>query len=109
QNVEIIAGSEDKHIYFLDSKGKIIWRHNHNYRVYSIFPQDIDNDGLPELLIGSENNRARAMRVRLRRGIEARINRYYRQLGKPEPTTISELTPDECTLLQDILNTNVRE
>lgn len=106
---EIIAGSEDKHFYILDMKGNIIWRHNHKYRVYSIYPYDIDNDGLPELLVGSDNNIVRAMRIRLRKGVERKIQRYYRLLGQPEPDKISELTSSECDLLKDILMLGSKE
>lgn len=101
--VEIIAGSEDKHIYILDGQGNTVWRHNHKNRIYTIYPSDIDNDGLPELLIGSEQERVRAMRVRLRRGIEKRILRYYLQQNKVNPSALHILRPDERALLQDIL------
>ncbi len=106
---EIIVGSEDKHIYILDAAGKTIWRHNHNARVFSIYPYDLDNDGQPELLIGSDHNRIRAMRVRLRRDIEKKIRRYYRQLGETGPTAITQLKTDEQALLLDILHLEVRE
>jgi hypothetical protein len=106
---EIIAGSQDKHIYILDDEGKIIWRHNHKYRVFSMYPYHIDNDGLPELLVGSEGNRIRAMRIRLRKGLERKIRKYYRQLGEPEPDTLTELTVMERDLLQDILRKEVKE
>ncbi len=106
---EIIAGSDDKRIYFLDNQGNIIWWHNHKYRVFSIFPYDIDNDGRPELLIGTENRRVRAMRVRLQRGVERKVRRHYRQLGEPDPSGITELTTDQRALLQDILKLNTRE
>ena len=106
---EIIAGSQDKHIYILDDEGKIIWRHNHKYRVFSMHPYDIDNDGLPELLVGSEGNRVRAMRIRLRKGLERKIRKYYRQLGEPELDALTELAVMERDLLQDILRKEVKE
>lgn len=108
-DAEIIAGSDDKRIYFLDTQGNTIWWHNHKYRVFSIFPHDIDNDGRPELLIGTEDNRVRAMRVRLQRGVERKIRRHYRQLGEPDPSTLTELTIDERALLQDICHLNIRK
>lgn len=108
-HLEIIAGSDDKRIYFLDAEGNVIWWHNHKYRVFSIFPYDIDNDGRPELLIGTENNRVRAMRVRLQRGVESKVRRRYRQLGEPDPANIHGLTTDQRTLLQDILQRSSRE
>ena len=106
---EIIAGSEDKHIYILDTEGNMIWRHNHKNRVFSIFAYDTDNDGLPELLVGAEHKRVRLMRIRLRRGIEKKIYGYYRQLGRPDPLMIAGLTTDQRVLLQDVLRLNGRE
>src|ERR1019366_2327702 len=41
---KLVAGSEDKHIYFLDGNGKTIWRHHNGSRVFSIVVRDIDND-----------------------------------------------------------------
>jgi outer membrane protein assembly factor BamB len=108
-HVEIIASSDDKYIYILDAQGNTIWRHNHKYRVFSIFPHDIDNDGLPELLVGSEHDRIRAMRIRLRRGLEKKILWYHQLLGKPDPAMITELTANQRGLLQDILQPNIRE
>lgn len=108
-NAEIIAGSEDKHIYILDDDGNIIWRHNHKYRVYSIYPQDIDNDGLPELLVGSEHNRVRAMRIRLHKEIDKKIRGHYRRLHESEMAKIADLTADERALLEDIIGMNPRE
>src|SRR6266566_1467582 len=106
---EIISGSEDKHIYIFDAEGNIIWRHNHKFRIFDIATPDIDNDGLPELLIGGENKRIRAMHVRMRRGVEERIRRYYRRLGKPDPSMIPRLNVEERALLQDALGLNKRE
>ena len=54
-------------------EGNLIWKHNHKQRVFSICPYDIDNDGVPELFIGSDNNVVRAMRVRLRRGLREKL------------------------------------
>jgi len=98
-----------KTIYILDAEGKIIWRHNHKHRVFSIYPYDIDNDGVSELLIGSEDKRVSAMRIRLRQGLERKIRKCYRQLGEPEPNTMTELTVNERDLLQDILRKKVKE
>ncbi|HLI08514.1 MAG TPA: PQQ-binding-like beta-propeller repeat protein [Ktedonobacteraceae bacterium] len=106
---EIIAGSEDQHIYFLDDEGKLIWRHNHRSRVFSLYPCDIDNNGLPELLVGSTNDRASAMRIRLRKGIDRRVRRAYKQLGEPNPEGMDDLTSDHRVLLLDILNRNNRQ
>src|SRR5579859_194841 len=111
QNIEIIAGSDDKHIYILDAHGRIIWQHNHRYLVFSIYPYDIDNDGIPELLIGTEHDRVRAMRIRARahRGLEGKIRQYYRQLEKTEPETLRELTVNERMLLEDLTHRHVKE
>ena len=111
QNIEIIAGSDDKHIYILDAQGKIIWQHNHRYRVFSIYPYDIDNDGMPELLIGTEHDRVRAMRIRARahRGLEGKIRQYYRQLEKTEPETLRELTVNEHMLIEDLTHRHMKE
>lgn len=107
--LEIIAGSEDKHIYFLDDRGNMIWRHNHKYRALSICSWDIDNDDLPELLVGTDHNRVRALRIRLRRGIDKKIRRAYRLLGEPDSAEIAGLTADQRALLQDVLGMNTRE
>lgn len=108
-NMEIIAGSEDKHIYILDAQGNTIWRHNHKYRVFSIYPYDIDNDGLPELLVGSDHSRIRAMRIRLSREIDKKIRGHYRRLRKSRMAKIADLTNDERALLDEILGMNVKE
>lgn len=107
-NKEIISSCEDKHIYIFDASGNILWRHNHKFRIFDIATADIDNDGLPELLICGENKRIRAMHVRMRRGVEERIRKHYRRLGKPEPATIPQLDADERALLQDVLGLNRR-
>lgn len=106
---EIISGGEDKHIYIFDADGNKLWRHNHKNRIFGIATPDIDNDGLPELLIGGENKRVRAMHIRLRRGVEEKINRYYRQLGKPDPLMIPRLNVEERALLQDVLGLNTKK
>lgn len=104
--LEIIAGSEDRYIYTLDTKGEIIWLHNHHHRIYSIFPMDIDNDvdKIPELLIGSDNNVVRAMRVRLQKGLKRDILRYYKRLKEPDLSTLTDLNTAERELLRDVLN-----
>ena len=104
--MEIIACSEDTYIYILDNKGSIIWRHNHKFRILSVFPYDIDKDGLPELVIGNEHNRIRAMRVRLHKGLEQRIRKHYRALEVTNPEVLSELTTDERSLLTTIIATD---
>ena len=48
------------------------------------------------------------MHVRMRRGVEEKIRKYYRQLGKPDPETIPQLDADERALLQDVLGLNRR-
>lgn len=108
---EIIAGSEDKHIYILDAHGKIIWQHNHKYRIFSIYPYDIDNDGVPELLVGSEHNRVRAMRIRAHapRGLEGKIRRYYRRLLENEPEALLDLHSNERALLEDVVRERAKE
>src|SRR5260370_3489868 len=107
--IEIIAGSEDKHIYIFDAHGKTIWQHNHKFRIFSLYPYDIDNDGVPELLVASEHERVRAMRIRLRKGLEGKIRKYYRQLNEPEPATLSGLTTNERDMLQDIIREDLKE
>jgi outer membrane protein assembly factor BamB len=105
---EIIASCEDKCIYILSSQGKFIWRHNHRYRTFDIAIADIDNDGAPELLIGDENQRIRAMHVRLRRGVAERIRRYYHRLEEPQLRRL-ELDKDEQNLLADVVGLNARK
>ena len=104
KNLEIIAGTEDKHLYFLDAEGNVIWRHQQKYRSYSLFPFDIDKDGSPELIVGCDDNVVRTLRIRLRSGVDKKIRRYYRMLGEPDPAGIEELTTDECNLLRDIVS-----
>lgn len=102
---EIIAASEDKHIYILNTRGDTIWRHNHKFRVFSIFPCDIDNNGLPELLVGSEDKRVRSMRIILKRDTEKKVRHHYHQLQKTLSTEIIGLTTDQHAMLRDILRT----
>jgi outer membrane protein assembly factor BamB len=106
---EIIAGSDDKHIYILDAYGKTIWKHNHKFRIFSLYPYDIDNDHIPELLIASENDRVRAMRIRLHKGLVRKIRRHYRQLEESESSFLNNLTTNERDLLQDIIKVDVNE
>lgn len=101
--LEIIAGAEDRFIYILDDKGNRIWRHNHKHRVLSVYPYDIDKDGLPELLLGNDNNRIRVMRVRLHKGLEQRIRKYYRVAMTTNPAILNELTTDERSLLNTLI------
>ena len=106
--LEIIAGSDNGYIYILDENGEIIWQHNHHHRIFSIFPYDIDHDGLPELLIGSDNNVVRAMRVRLQKDLRQEILRYYRRLGQPDVSMLTDLKPGERDLLRDMVNKHER-
>lgn len=52
--VEIIAGSADKHLYILDTKGNCLASRDLGYQVYSIFAVDIDRDGQVEILLGTD-------------------------------------------------------
>lgn len=106
---EIIAGSDDKHVYIFDEQAHLLWRHNHKYNIYSVCPCDIDGDGRAELLLGTEQERVRAMRIRLRRGVERQVRRYYKQMGSPDPNTLVELASDELSLLRNILHMDGRE
>src|SRR6266568_3808778 len=106
---EIVAGSEDKHIYILDEHGRIIWQHNHKFRIFSLYPYDIDNDNIPELLVASENDRVRAMRIRLHKGLVRKIRNYYRRLEEFKSPFLNSLTTDQRDLLQDIVGAEIME
>ena len=105
---EIIAGSEDRHIYILDAHGKVLWRYDVGYRVFSVYAVDFDNDGRVELLVGSED-KVHAYRIRLIKDLDKRIRRSYQASVKPSPLAGEDLSPEERHLLQDILREEVKQ
>lgn len=107
--IEIVAGSEDKHIYILDERGKIIWQHNHKFRIFSLYPYDIDNDQIPELLVASENDRIRAMRIRLHKGLVRKIHKYYQRLEASKSAFLNSLNAEQRGLLQDLVGVEEKE
>ncbi|QBD80392.1 hypothetical protein EPA93_32240 [Ktedonosporobacter rubrisoli] len=100
---EIIASSDDKHLYILDQQGHILWRHRLGYRIFSLFALDFDHDGQIEVLAGSDDERVYALRIHLIKTLDKKIRRYYHALGKPSFSALTQLTPVERELLQDIL------
>jgi outer membrane protein assembly factor BamB len=106
---KLIAGNEDKHIYFLDGKGKTIWRHQIASRVFSVSASDIDNDGQREVLVGAEDNSVHVFRVRLVKDLIRKIRRNYQTIGKPPLSTLTTLSHAERALLQDLLDEEVKE
>jgi outer membrane protein assembly factor BamB len=106
---KLIAGSEDKHIYFLDGKGKVIWQHQAGSRVFSISASDIDNDGQKEVLVGAEDNGVHVFRVRLVKDLIRKIRRNYLHMDKPPVLTLTTLSHAERALLQDLLDEEIKE
>lgn len=53
--VKIIAGSEDRHIYLLDTYGQILWSFETGHRVRSVYSIDLNHDGVQEIIAGSED------------------------------------------------------
>jgi outer membrane protein assembly factor BamB len=103
KNIEIIAGSVDKHIYILDAQGKLLWRHNYEHPISGIYPYDLNKDGLPELVIGAEQEAISAVNVNLRRGVKDRIKKYYRQIKKDDNQhLLKNLKVNERALLRDM-------
>ena len=53
---EIIAGTNGKVLYILDSSGKVLEKHSINGKILSSpVTADLDGDGLPEILLGSSD------------------------------------------------------
>src|SRR5690348_13334188 len=108
---EIFASSEDKHIYILDGRGNTIWQHNHKFLIFSLYAYDIDNDGVPELLMGTDHERVSARRIRLRKGLDKKIGRYYQKVmeSKNASATLAGLTTNQRDLLQDLCVEKVQD
>jgi outer membrane protein assembly factor BamB len=86
---EIVAGSEDKHIYFLDPrKKKLLWKHYVGYRVFCMYPVDINRDGRPELIIGGEDRCAHVANVYLQTGLLDQIKGLATKIGIDRLTTV---------------------
>ncbi len=106
---KLIAGNEDKHLYFLDGKGRTIWRHHMGSRVFSVVASDIDNDGQREVLVGAEDKGVHVFHVRLAKDLIRKIRRNYQNMEKPALSTLTILSNAERALLQDILDEEIKE
>jgi outer membrane protein assembly factor BamB len=96
---EILAGSEDKHLYIFDDHGNVLWKYYLGARIYSIYVIDVNRDGLLEVLVGADDSSIHVLRVELNGGERERILHYYSLLGRP-PFSEINLSPTESVLLQ---------
>jgi outer membrane protein assembly factor BamB/AAA+ ATPase superfamily predicted ATPase len=101
--LEILAGSEDKHLYIFDDRGQMLWKHYLGARIFSIYVKDVDRDGLLEVFVGADDNSVHALRIELNGGERERILNYYALLGKPAFSKLN-LSPTEITLLQVLVD-----
>jgi outer membrane protein assembly factor BamB len=107
EDYKLIAGSEDKHIYFLDGKGKTIWQYQTDSRVFSIATSDIDSDGQSEVLACSED-KVHVFRVHLVKDLIKKIRRNYKYVDRPPLSTLTTFSHAERALLQDLLDEEVK-
>ncbi|MCP4248538.1 MAG: PQQ-binding-like beta-propeller repeat protein, partial [bacterium] len=54
---DVIAGSFDYHVCALDGDdGSVLWDFDTNNRVFSVYPAgDLDGDGIPEVVAGTQD------------------------------------------------------
>jgi outer membrane protein assembly factor BamB len=93
---EIIASSEDKFLYFLDRRGKFIWRSNIGARIFSISIPNSEG----EIFVGAEDNKVHALRVSLNKALCRDIRRVYQAYTG----NLTKIPLTERSLLQDILS-----
>ncbi|MBA2395841.1 MAG: PQQ-binding-like beta-propeller repeat protein [Ktedonobacteraceae bacterium] len=101
--MEILAGSEDKHLYVLNERGEILWKHFVGARIFSIYATDVDRDGLLEVIVGGDDNSLRTLRIELHGGERERILNCYNLLERPSLSEIN-LSSTESALLQILVD-----
>lgn len=103
---EILVSCDDQSLSILDMTGKLIWRHYLNKRYHCLNLSDLDRDGHIEVLAGTDDSNVHALRIQLSKDLDKRIRRSYANLGKPDVTTLTELTNDQLNLLYSVLGTS---
>ena len=102
---EILVACDDQSLSILDNTGKIVWREQLGKRYHSLNTFDLDRDGYIEILAGADDSRVYALRIQLSKGLDKKIQRDYKTLGKPDITSLPELTSDQIDLLLGVLGT----
>ncbi len=102
---EILVACDDKSLSILDNLGKLVWRQALNQRYHSLNAFDLDRDGHIEVLAGADDSRIYAFRIQLSKGLDKKIRRDYTTLGKPDITTLLDLTKEQLELLLGVLST----
>jgi outer membrane protein assembly factor BamB len=104
--VEILAGSEDRHLYIFDMQGKVLWKYNVGHAIYSVYARDIDENGIVEILIGLEDNTIQVLHIELIKDLYANIMNNYSRLNRSEKQAEQirqVLSVKEYDLLRDLL------
>lgn len=105
---KIITGSEDKHLYVLDTAGNILWKHFIGCSIYSVFIADINFDGITEIILGLEDNSVQVLHVDLTAHLYEDILDAYKDLGRLQGTIAEQLSLPEYALLRDIIQEDER-
>jgi outer membrane protein assembly factor BamB len=108
RQMAILVACDDQSLVILDSVGKTIWREKLEARFNSLNAFDLDLDGHTEVLAGTDNSQVHALRIQLSKGLEKKIRRDYAALGKPDVSTLLELTGEQRNLLIGVLGTSDR-
>lgn len=106
QRPEILIACDDQSLSILDNTGKRLWRQKLNKRYQSLSTFDLDFDGYEEILAGSDNAQVYVVRIQLSKDLDKKILHDYSALGKPEISTLSELTDEQLDVLQGLLDVN---
>lgn len=102
---EILVGSEDKHFYVLDHRGKPLWKHAVDACVNSITALDINFDGLIEIIVGLEDNQVRVFHIELvpHLNLYEEIHKAHKKLGRIRHRVVNDLPPADYLLLKDLV------
>ncbi len=103
---EILVTCDDQSFSILDNAGNLIWRNKLGKRYHCLNTSDLDRDGHIEVLAGTDNSKVQALRIQLSKDLDKRIRRSYANLGKPEVTTLTDLSNEQLNLLEGLLGTN---
>lgn len=108
RELELLISCDDQSLTILDAMGKLTWRQKTgSRRYYSLNAFDLDRDGHMELLVGADDSRVYALGVQVTKDLNKKISRdYHKNLGKPEITTLLDLTNDQLNLLLGVLGFN---
>lgn len=61
QKTRVIVGSRDNKVYAFDEVGRPLWTYTAGHVIRQVLVQDINNDGRPEIIVGSEDRRIYAL------------------------------------------------